>query len=69
MFSGSPVISPAVIGTYLMTCHGSLHMSAETEAERFVQAESPKFPFLLHKNAQEKRRVSVTRRFCAAEQG
>lgn len=47
MFSGSSVISPAAIGTYLMTCHGNLHMSAETEAERFVQAESPKFPFLL----------------------
>lgn len=49
MFSGSSVISPAVIGTFLMTRHGNLHMSAETEAERFVQAGSPKFPFLLHK--------------------
>lgn len=42
------VISPAVRGTYLITCHGNLHMSAETEAQRFVQAGSPKFPFLLY---------------------
>lgn len=53
MFSGSSVISPAVIGTYLMTWHGNLNMSAETKAERFVRAESPKFPFLLHKKLRE----------------
>jgi len=46
-FSGSPVISPAVIGMYIMACHASLYMLAETAAERFVQTNG--LSFLLHK--------------------
>ena len=47
--SGSSVISPPVTGTYLMACHASLYMSAETGAERFVQTAGPNLLFLLHK--------------------
>lgn len=49
MLSGSPVISPAVTGMYLMACPASLYMWAETEAERFVQTEGPNLPLLLLK--------------------
>lgn len=69
MFSGSSVISPAVIGTHLMTCHGNLHMSAETEAERLVQAESPKFPFLSHKNLGGKKKSICDKRTVSCREG
>lgn len=56
MLSGRPVISPAVIGMYLVACHASLYTSAETEAGRSVQTEGPNLPFLLHKNKSSRKK-------------
>lgn len=61
MLSGRPVISPAVTGIYLMACHASLYMLAETEAERSVQLKVPISLYsCIKRKTLGKKRVSVT---------
>ena len=67
-FSGSPVISPAVIGMYIMACHASLYMLAETAAERFVQTNG--LSFLLHKKKNSgKKEECLWQKICALWRG